>query len=253
MANGILAERFASFPGGSVIIGANLGDCRDLEDCEIGPGEIPAHAETLAPYLLSKYEVTNREYAEFVRATGRKPPSKWRPTYPSGTDEHPVTSVDWNDAVAYVAWRSTRDGVAYRLPTEAEWEHAARGDEGRLFPWGDFWNANYTNGARRRNEGSTLPVDQAPNNTTDASQRGVFALAGNVSEWTSSEFAVYPGSPYKPKPGDHTCKVIRGGGFNSKPDGLRTSFRYWQPAEYNSFDLGFRLAADPPNASANPK
>ena len=253
----LAADRFVALPGGSAIVGSDAGDCREValgtEVCEIGPDETPAHAVDLRPYLLARYEVTNREYAEFVRATGHAPPPSWRGTYPHGTDEFPVTNVDWNDAVAYAEWLSTRDGVAYRLPTEAEWEHAARGAGGRLFPWGDFWNAEYANGNRRREEGSPLPVDQAPNNTTDVSEGGVFALAGNVSEWTGSDFASYPGSPYAPTAGDRKCKIIRGGSFNIKPNGMRTTHRYWNSAGYRSFDLGFRLAADLPDAPAGPR
>ena len=95
--------------------------------------------------------------------------------------------MSWDDAVAYAGWLSKRDGVAYRLPTEAEWEHAARGEDDRLFPWGSFWNPDLANGNRRREEGGPLPVDRAPNGTTDVSALGVFALAGNVSEWTGTD------------------------------------------------------------------
>jgi formylglycine-generating enzyme required for sulfatase activity len=154
--------------------------------------------------------------------------------------------VSWHDAVDYADWLAARDGVAYRLPTEAEWEHAARGRERFLFPWGDFWNGGYVNANKSHSEGSPLPVDQAPNNTTDVSPAGVFALGGNVSEWTGSAFAPYPGSRHKPTRRDLSSKVIRGGSFNLEPNSARAAFRFWELPEFSSDDLGFRLAADPP-------
>ena len=245
-----LAARFVAIPGGAATVGARTDDCADM-DCEVVPAETPPHPVTLAPYWIARGEVTNQEYAEFVRATGHKAPSHWRESYPRGTDTHPVTNVSWRDAVAYAEWRSKRDGVAYRLPTEAEWEHAARGDDERLFPWGDFWNATWVNADQRSDKGSPLPVDQAPNSTTDVTPQGVTALAGNVCEWTGSAFEAYPGSPYKPTSGDLACKVIRGGSFNTKPNGSRVSYRSWQPPEYTARDVGFRLAAAPPGGAAS--
>jgi formylglycine-generating enzyme required for sulfatase activity len=242
--NPILTARFVEIAGGAVTIGANAGDCVDMDACEIGPDETPAHTVTLPAYWIARYEVTNQEYAEFVSATGHAPPTHWRGTFPRGTDALPVTNVSWNDAVAYAAWRSSRDGVAFRLPTEAEWEHAARGDDSRMFPWGDFWNATFVNSDQNKNEGSPLPVDQPPYTTTDVTPRGVAGLGGNVCEWTGSQFAVYPGSTYKPRARDLECKVIRGGSFNTKPNASRTTFRAWQPVDHTARDVGFRLAAD---------
>ncbi len=240
----VLAEHFVEIAGGTVTIGANENDCGDMDFCRIGPEETPPHTVSLSPFWIAKREVTNIEYAEFVSATGYGAPSNWRGTYPRGTDALPVTNVSWFDAIAYTAWRSERDGIAYRLPTEQEWEYAARGDDARMFPWGDFWNANSVNSDQKSDKGSPLPVDQTPNNTTDVTPRGVGALAGNVCEWTSTQFEAYPGSPYKPTQGDLACKVIRGGSFNTKPNASRTTYRAWQPAEKSARDIGFRLAAD---------
>jgi formylglycine-generating enzyme required for sulfatase activity len=240
-----LADHFVEIPAGTATIGANDGDCRGMDLCKIKPAETPAHSLPVATFWIAKYEVTNKEYAEFVSATGHKPPH-WRDSYAVGTESHPVTNVSWNDTVAYAEWRSKQDGVRYRLPTEAEWEYAARGGDGRMFPWGDFWNASVADIGNAKSQGSTVPVDQAPFNSSDA-RNGVVGLAGNVCEWTASQFAAYPGSSYTPTAGDLTCRVIRGGSFTTTPNGARSSFRAWQPPETVAPDVGFRLAADAPS------
>jgi serine/threonine-protein kinase len=246
--NPILAEQFVLIPSGRATIGSNLDDCRNLPSCKISFDEAPSHTVDVAPFYLAKYEVTNREYSEFVQGAGYKAPRGWRGTYPTGSAQMPVTNVTWDDAVAYVKWRSQRDGIAYRLPTQDEWEYAARGNDARAYPWGDFWNDSFVNGNKEPGKGDTIPVDQPPNSTTDVSPFRVFGLGGNVSEWTSSAFAAYEGSRYKPKPGDLDSKVIRGGAYDLDPNSIRSSYRYWKPPSYSSSDLGFRLAADVPDA-----
>jgi serine/threonine-protein kinase len=234
-------ELFALIPGGRVTLGRDRGEA----------DESPAWQTVLEPYYLARHEVTNREYLEFVLATGHRRPKDWNGTFRAGTDDYPVTNVSWDDAATYCSWRSLRDQITYRLPTEAEWEHAARGDDTRVFPWGDAWDGTLANADRQPGTGSPLPVNQAPNNTTDQSPFGVFALAGNVGEWTASSFAPYPGSTYRLKTDDTDSKILRGGSYNLKPNSARTSYRNWQLRDFTALDVGFRLSA--PAAPEVPK
>jgi serine/threonine-protein kinase len=244
------ADDFVLIPGGTATIGRDPGYCSGRANCVVEDDEMPAHTVDIKPYYLSKYEVTRKEYQEFVVATGHTPPDGWRgSSYPAGTEDEPVTGVTWNDAVAYCEWRSNRERVTFRLPTEEEWEYAARGDDGRLFPWGDEWNKMNATFGMLEKDGSPTPVHDPPNNTRDRSFFGVFGMAGNVTEWTGSQFATYPNSRYVPKKGDAGSVVKRGGSFNVEPVGLRTTLRMWSPVGYKSNDLGFRLAATPPTAA----
>lgn len=244
-------ENFVLIEGGTYTIGrdADASDCKNVvPECEIGLDETPTHVETLSSYYLSKYEVTNREYREFVLANNYPAPPSWRGSeYDPGADDVPVTEVSWEDAFAYCEWRSQKEGKKYRLPTEIEWEHAARGKDTRLrlFPWGNNWDNSLVNGNKKKVMGSgPLAINIAPNNNFDRSPLEIYALAGNVREWTDTDFKIYPGSRFKAKPQDFKCKVIRGGSYEMKPNSLRTTYRMWQLPEYKGADLGFRLAAN---------
>jgi serine/threonine-protein kinase len=250
-APGIPGENFVFVAGGAATIGRNVEDISSSHpDCKIGDDEAPAHRVDLAPYYLSKYEVTNREYRDFVNAAGHGAPKGWKSgSYLEGTDEYPITGVSWHDAVAYCEWRSRRDGVAFRLPTEHEWEWAARGDDDRLWPWNSIWNSSYANGARKATEGSVMPVNKPPNSTDDRSPRGVFAMAGNVAEWTASRPEPYPGSRFRRPAGIETLRVVRGGSFNTSPNDMRTTYRTWYAETKLDDQIGFRLAATPPSGA----
>ncbi|MBI4752543.1 MAG: SUMF1/EgtB/PvdO family nonheme iron enzyme [Acidobacteria bacterium] len=239
-----LGDRFVFISGGEVSIGANPGDCQKLPGCRIEPDELPAHRVELSPFYLCKFEVTNQEYQEFITLTGHPPPPHWpKGTFPPESEDLPVTNVSWLDATAYCSWRSTRDGIPFRLPTEAEWEHAARGPKGTIFTWGDRWQSQWANTNPAPNTyPPLLSILQPPNNTTDCSAFGLYAMAGNVSEWTSSDFVPYPGSPYRPKSKDSQCKVYRGGSYLTPANGARNSLRSWTMPTTRQEDLGFRLA-----------
>ena len=204
---------------GSVL--STLGDLRDLDEMvpvssstflmgsdKTKDGlafsyEIPQHTVTLAAYCIGKYPVTNGQYAAFVVATGHEAPAHWHGNQPpTELRNHPVVCVTWHDAVAYCAWLSRAVGREMRLPTEAEWERAARHTDGRIYPWGDDFDAGRCNMAET-GIGGTSPVGIFP--TGDA-VCGASDMAGNVWEWTSSlwgkggqtpEF----GSPYDPNDG----------------------------------------------------
>ncbi len=252
-------ENFILIPAGTFTMGRDAGPDDFTSDKRVPADEIPAHQVTVPAFYLAKYETTNAEYKRFVAATGHSAPRSWKQgNYPPGQDDFPVTDVSWQDAVAYCEWltKTNGDGITFRLPTEAEWEYAARGTDGRLFPWGSFWRDGTAN-TRQAKVGATgqspgemgqsplllLPVNVEPNNTRDKSAFGVFGMGGNVCEWTASGFALYPGSTYRPTGRDLECKVYRGGHFASPLSDALASSRKWTLPDKTQEFLGFRVAA----------
>jgi len=222
----------------------------------------PQHAVTLPTYRIDKYPVTNAQYARFVAATGHRPPLHWEDgKIPTGLELHPVTMVSWFDAASYAQW------AGKRLPTEAEWEKAARGADGRRWPWGDQMDPTRLN--TYYTLGSTSEVLRYRDG---ASSYGVMDLAGNVSEWVSDDFEAYEGSDapaeiFKGRvavaetpqdramkivdfiPVDAKYKVLRGGSWKSDPFSTATYHRNYSWPQYASDFFGFRCAADvTPNA-----
>jgi formylglycine-generating enzyme required for sulfatase activity/serine/threonine protein kinase len=201
----------------------------------------PAHDATVGPFAIDRTEVTNAEYADFVKETGHAPPpGGWKGQGPGpGTERLPVTNVTYEDAREFAAWRSRRDGVTYRLPTEEEWEFAARGgDSSRLYPWGAEWSQGYANLAGA----GVAPVGSFPLGRTP---QGLDDMIGNVWEWTSSEASMYKGNDRTLlKDEDRGKLVIRGGAYNNRPDGdkpISVAARSWFPRDFRDATLGFRL------------
>jgi eukaryotic-like serine/threonine-protein kinase len=209
------------------------------------------HTVTVASFYLDKYEVTNAEYAEFIKDTGKPAPaiapgvkgSYWEPwngkNPPSGRERWPVANVSPNDAEAFAAWLSRRDGVVYRLPTEEEWEFAARnGSKDSLFPWGNSWEDG-----RANINGKTSPVDVG-SFPRGATVNGVQDMVGNVWEWTSSKARFYDNGPVL---SHKNGRVRRGGSFFEKFDSdfYNATDRSWFGDENFKFPtVGFRLARD---------
>ena len=201
--------------------------------------ERPEHKVTLDAFWIDKTEVTNKMYALCVSARvclkSVYNSSRTRVVYYDSSNyaNYPMIYVDWYQAKAYCEW------AGRRLPTEAEWEKAARGESGFTYPWGNDWNTNLSN--FRGKVGDTTEVGSYPQG---ASPYGVQDLAGNVEEWVSSLYKSYP---YAPKDGREALdvsegRVARGGGWNNSYYGLRSVSRnVTHPAlEYNS--IGFRCA-----------
>jgi formylglycine-generating enzyme required for sulfatase activity len=211
--------------------------------------EKPQHTVELSEYFIGKYPVTNAEYLPFVWDTGRRPPKHWQgQTYPEIKKNHPVVYVSWEDALAYCQWLSKSTGQSYRLPTEAEWEKAARGPDGRIYPWGNQWDAKRCS-LFKRGEGGTTPVDAYP---TGISMYGLLDTAGNVWEWTQSLWGKGIKEPdfkypYDPTDGREDLeakgfRVLRGGSFDGNEKLLRCAFRYWNvPINIHPL-IGFRVA-----------
>jgi serine/threonine protein kinase/formylglycine-generating enzyme required for sulfatase activity len=200
--------------------------------------EKPAHKVTVRDFEMDKTEVTNAEYAQFVQQTNHVPPQHWGSVKPpSGGELLPVMDVSYDDAVAFAEWRSKKDGATYRLPTEEEWEYAARnGDQNNLYPWGDTLLADraVTNevAAGREKRVGTFP--------SGANRWGVLDLIGNVWEWTSSEASLYEGNSIKLPSQWWEQRVVRGGGYNSPATRVSGATRQFV-ASSRSPTIGFRL------------
>jgi formylglycine-generating enzyme required for sulfatase activity len=186
---------------------------------------------------MDKLEVTNQEFERFVQETGyvtdaeKAGDTSWR-YYAEDKPQHPVVKVSWNDANAFCQW------AGKRLPTEAEWEKAARGTDARIYPWGNQWDATRANAKEAGHRGTTA-VGSFP---AGASPYGVLDMAGNVAEWTTDWFKAYPGGDfYSPYFGEK-YRVIRGGGWFSDQNLVRTTERSASAVELANDDVGFRCA-----------
>ena len=173
------------------------------------PDEGPEHKVTLPAFYIDKFEVTNLQYKKFNDAGNRKSPSHFKNrTYPDGKADHPVTFVSWEDADAYCRW------AGKRLPSDEEWEKAARGTDGRTFPWGDEFDVVDANTPVRweylKQAGDTTPVGAFP---LGVSPYGLYDMSGNVWEWTSSWYKAYPGNTHPTENYGEKYKVLKGGSW----------------------------------------
>lgn len=216
-------------PGGAFQMGRN----------DSLPTEAPAHQVTINAFSMDKNEVTNAEYARFVTETNHVAPEQWGSVKaPVGQELLPVSNVSYEDAVAFAAWRSKRDGVSYRLPTEEEWEYSARnGDKDNLYPWGNAWAAGRA-ATVEAGVGKEQPVGTYPQG---GNRWGVQDLVGNVWEWTSSKASLYPGSPLKLPDVQKDWIVARGGSYSSQANKVSATMRDWFAPNYKNPVLGFRL------------
>ncbi len=202
--------------------------------------ELPVHTVYLDTYYISKYEVTFEQYDKFCEATGRSKPSD----YYWGRGDRPVIDVSWDDAKAFCDWLSGITGQNIHLPTEAQWEKAARGTDQRRYPWGNGSPnsslANYSN-----NVGKTMPVGSYP---SGRSLYGIHDMAGNVWEWCfdwydANYYSISPtNNPQGPLSGSD--KVARGGGWNFPAYCIRSAYRYSPFPTFKDHRIGFRICKD---------
>ncbi len=224
-------------PAGDFLMGSMDVD-KDEND-----NEKPQHEVYLDAYYMYKTEVTVAQYRKFCVATGRKiPPEpdwKWK-------ENHPIVNVSWDDAKAYADWA----GVV--LPTEAQWEKAARGGNGLIYPWGNEWDktkcANWSNSGEYNMMSGTHPVGSFP---TGASPCGVMDMAGNVLEWCADWYGetYYKNAPAKNPTGPVTgnSRVMRGGSwFDDNNINFHSAYRYDSDPDYDDLNLGFRCASPVP-------
>ncbi|MFH0801557.1 MAG: formylglycine-generating enzyme family protein [bacterium] len=230
-------------PAGEFTMGSQQGEGSNCEH--------PRHKVCLEACYVGKHEVTNGQFARFVDETGYRAQGDWKEHHVAGRENHPVVRVSWNDAKAYCDWANLR------LPTEAEWEKAARGPDEGTYPWGNEWDAsrcNWWHGPESPEMANisfgrgTLPVGSFPGG---ASPYGCLDMAGNVWEWCADWFeeSYYrhspPSNPVGPERGG--ARVLRGGSWlNEYPDNLRCANRRGgDPINWYNYlsvhDLGFRI------------
>ena len=239
--------RFLAVPGGVFMMGAD----------DIGDDEKPVHPVRLSPFWLAETAVTNQQYRPYVEATGKAPEYWNNPKF--NQDRQPVVGVSWFDSEAYCRWLSERiDGLEAVLPSEAQWERAARGDDGRRYPWGDkepnetlaWYNQDISSAAK--------PVGQYP---AGRGPYGHLDLAGNVWEWCRDIWSeeAYRQPPHSAsdaidpvnRQGDDKQRPLRGGGFLVDPDGLRAARRVGVPAVGRLGFFGFRVCLSPPSTGGS--
>jgi formylglycine-generating enzyme required for sulfatase activity len=237
-------EEMVLVPAGAFWMGSSEGDS----------DERPMQQVYLRAFWIDRYEVTNAQYTEFLNATQgdqercgghicadtkvENPDShlvyeKGRYMVERGYDNHPVTEVSWYGAQAYC------ERYGKRLPSEAEWEKAARGTDGAAYPWGEEFDPHKLNSDYR--VGDTTPVGSY---TGGASPYGAYDMAGNVWEWVTDWYAAYPGSAYPSPFFDHKYKVVRGGSWNHPADDARCARRDIAHPDRRLRVVGFRCAHD---------
>lgn len=244
------AERLATMevPDGMVLVPAGpfLMGSDPRKDRAAGPQELPQHEVYLDAFLIDRYEVSNIHYLLFVLGSGSDWPQFWRENpFPERIGLHPVISVSWYEADAYCRW------AGKRLPTEAEWEKAARGEHGPVFPWGDepagWLKSNIAHAGSKRGF-KYPPLANIYRYDKGVSPYGVYQMAGNVSEWVSDWFDPHyyqrgvNSNPKGPETGD--MRVFRGGSWHEDPEVARSAGRNAGLPERKSYLTGFRCAAD---------
>jgi formylglycine-generating enzyme len=221
-----------TIPAGWFLMGSESGQ----------DNERPVHRVWVDAFQLGACQVTNAEYSRFLRPAGKLPPPFWQdPNF--NHPEQPVAGPSWHEATEYCAWLSASTGKKYHLPTEAEWERAARGgDEGLLFPWGDKPPESLPNYASRWQTGPEPVGRSAPN------AFGLFDICANVHEWCSDWYDAdyYAVSPERnpPGPGSGKRRASRGGSWRHHIKVTRCAARSSIPPEFQYADYGFRIACE---------
>jgi len=225
-------EDMVTIPAGSFLLGTTSG----------GFDEQPQRTIYLDTFSIDRHEVTNYEYQQFVLATGHRkagPPSRYAKSIGRmrGTNQ-PVVYVSWDDATEYCQWKGKR------LPTEAEWEKAMRGSDGRLWPWGNQERSNGANWARVQ-DGYDVTA-RVGTFQTDKSPYGVMDGAGNVMEWVADWYqeTYYKDAPEKnpPSPEYGTYRVMRGGSYSTTGADIRITSRSKMVPDFRDETIGFRCA-----------
>ncbi len=227
-------------PAGTFLMGSDPGT-----DSFSRPEEEPQHPVRLSAYYIGRHPITNAQFAAFAKDTA------YAFDFPVGREAHPVVYENWDTANDFCDWLSGHNSYRVRLPSEAEWEKAARGSDGRLYPWGDAWDAQRLNSAQGTG-GETTPVTQF--DAVGASPYGVCDMVGNVWEWVSDWYddASYKRragqadvvDPTGPETGTH--RVLRGASYFHRQSGARAARRHKYIPASRCYDIGFRIAVDAP-------
>lgn len=203
-------EGMVYVPAGTFIMGSNIDD----------PDSSPQHIAETGAYFIDKYEVSNAEYAQFDRDY----------KYAEGNGER-AALVNWEQAAAYAK------SIGKRLPTEKEWEKAARGTDGRMLPWGNFYDDSFVSYSRTDTRGQSIAKPASP--------YGCYDMAGSVWEWTADWYQQYPGNTHQMEQYGETYKVIRGGSTFNNFACFTTFHRYYvHPTDTRAYPIGMRLVKD---------
>jgi formylglycine-generating enzyme required for sulfatase activity len=235
-----------TIPGGQFLMGSDTG----LEY------ESPAHLVTLSSFEISKCEITNYQFQAFVNETGYQTVAErnnrsftWKSYAIKGRDSYPVVLVTWSDAEEYCKWLSTKQNTTYRLPTESEWEYAARGGDNRQsYPWGDKLaaaQANFAPDSKRSSYAEPILDFIKPVGSYPANAFGLHDLIGNVFEWTADWFneKYYQSSPsVNPMgPDNGKSRVIRGGSWAHQANYCTVFYRKPNVPDFPASYIGFRV------------
>jgi len=220
-------------PAGEFTMGSSSGDA----------DERPVRRVYLDAFFFDKDQLTVGQYAKFLEATSHDAPPEWNIMSRAQHRKRPVVNVDWADAAAYCKWAGKRQ------PTEAEWEKAARGTDGRTYPWGDEYPTKFHGNMTKELWNNHLGLTPVGMFEDGKSPYGINDLAGNVWEWVSDWYApnYYSTAPLRNPTGPPTgeYKVVRGGSWGSGPEGLRSAERETHVPSFQGFGTGFRCAKTP--------
>jgi formylglycine-generating enzyme required for sulfatase activity len=219
--------------------------------------EKPVHRVSVDKFAMGKFEVTVGEFRKFVNSTSYKTDAEkqgscysyrgsssgknWQNLYFSQNDNHPVACVSWNDATAYTKWLSQQTGKQYRLPTEAEWEYAARAGTETKYWWGNDVGKNRAN-CWKDYCGDSFEYT-SPVGSFDANQFGLYDTVGNLWEWTCSEYTYKYNNKEKQCVTNASRFVLRGGSWDDGPRVVRSAGRGWIEPTYRNENCGFRLVS----------
>lgn len=220
-------ENVVEVPGGEIVIGG-------------GETKIPLERAIIGKFLIGETEVTNSQYAEFINETNYAEPPGWKKSeFPAGTENFPVRNVSWRDAKAFCDWLGKKLDMTVRLPSEAEWELAARGAEGFKYPWGNDWKKDAAISKETGGE-----VSMVKNFPLNRSPFGAFDMVGNVWEWTEDKVGkneeVTDSQVEKALEDGRNLRIVKGGSAKEKSSQLSAQARYEIPEKTKVPMVGFR-------------
>ena len=228
-----LEPSMAQVPAGEFMMGSRTGDA----------DEQPVHRVYVETFFMDKYQVSVGQYAKFLEGTSQDAPAEWSVMNKSRHQNRPVVNIDWADAIAYCTWAGKRQ------PTEAEWEKAARGTDGRTYPWGNELPKGVHANMKKEKWSDHYVLSPVGMYEEGKSPYGIYDMAGNVWEWVSDWYDpdYYASSPSKNPTGPlkGQSKVIRGGSWGSGPKNLRASDRDSHLPSTRGMGTGFRCARTP--------
>jgi len=236
-AHGPLAPELVRIPAGAFLLGSDPQQDQDALE-----NEQPQQRLYLPEYDIARAPVTNAQYAVFVRVAEHRAPKHWLlEEPPQGLADHPVINISWHDALAYCRWLAEKTGRPYTLPTEAQWEKAARGPDGRLYPWGNTFDRAKCN-TEEADVGGTTPVGRY--SPMGDSPYGCIDMAGNVWEWCRTKWRTsYQEAEDNDLEGE-APRVVRGGAFRRSAGRARCASRFRLLPRDDWGDHGFRVVAD---------